>query len=380
MNNLYIHFPFCLKKCDYCDFYSIEKGLQSAAVYKQYLEALKNDLLQWKEYFPEFDIKTVYLGGGTPSLFPVELLSELFDFIAKQVSFDPREVTIEVNPATITLEKLKQYKQLGINRISLGVQSFNEQELKMLGRIHNVQEAINSYNLIKEDEFSNVNIDLMFRIPTSASAKVGRPGQNLEKLIYSLQKVVELNPEHVSIYSLTLEKNTSLFRRVAEKKVSMPDEDTDCEMYSKIRQYLIKNGYFQYEISNFCRKTFESEHNLNYWNNGEYLGLGAAAHSQIMGERFHNVGNIEEYIKNSGNVRQKSGRIMVSEAIFLGLRRLVGVDLRSFYERYGIDLLKHYSHKIQSLKENGLIDISAGNLRLTERGIFLANQVFLEFV
>ncbi|MBU0579872.1 MAG: radical SAM family heme chaperone HemW [Candidatus Omnitrophica bacterium] len=370
MKSLYIHFPFCLKKCDYCDFYSKEIHSLSKDVYQQYLDALKNDLLQWQENFSEFNIKTVYLGGGTPSLFPKELLFELFElFKQKNEKFNPEEVTLEANPASVTQQKLIQYKKLGINRISLGVQSFQDNELKALGRVHNAQEAIDTYNLIRATGFSNVNIDLMFNIPK----------QTALSLRNSLEVVKNLNPEHISIYSLTLERAVPLFQKVIAKEITLPGEDEDYAMYKQIKSFLKEKGYIQYEISSFSKENYQCRHNLNYWENGEYLGLGAAAHSQIKGERWQNY-NMEEYLENSGKAHQNNGKITLSEAVFLGLRRLVGVNLRAFYLSYGLDLLEKYSHEIQKLKQNGLIEVFNGNLRLTERGIFLANQVFLEFV
>jgi oxygen-independent coproporphyrinogen-3 oxidase len=385
---IYIHFPFCLKKCAYCDFYSCPMDKLSRDIFERYLEALKEDFLQWTLTPPTAKggtpspkwgrgrgwgpgDTTLYLGGGTPSLFPTPLLENLFEFIYTCIpQQSTREITIEVNPATIDRDKLDTYKKLGINRISLGVQSLVDTELRTLGRVHAAAQVLTTYELIRSSGFDNVSIDLMFRIP----------GQTLDTLRYSLETALKLKPEHFSVYSLTLEKDTLLAGQIARQELVLPDEDIDYQMYKMVREILSKNDYFQYEISNFAQKDKECRHNLNYWANGEYIGLGPSAHSQVGGTRWFNPDDLDDYINNSGKTRIKSGKITISEAVFLGLRGVGGINLDHFMSRYGFDLREKFPSQIKKLKENGLLSENNGYLQLTEKGIFLANQVFLEFV
>ncbi len=382
---LYIHFPFCLKKCAYCDFYSCPVNDLPKDIYRKYLECLKNDLAQWTSppaplsKRPDgsgplgegLGVRSIYLGGGTPSLFPVELLEELFTFLRTMFRWeDVKEITIEVNPATVTKGNLTAYKKFGVSRISIGVQSFIDTQLELLGRAHTAAQARDTYELVRSTGFDNVSIDLMFRIP----------GQTTETLHKDLETIRTLAPEHVSIYSLTLEEGTPLEQAVKKGEVKIPDEDTDFLMYQEIRTELSAQGYVQYEISNFAKPGKECTHNINYWKNNEYIGLGAGAHSQVNGTRWSNPDSIIDYINSSGINRQNNGKITVGEAVFLGLRETGGIRLDSFHARYGIDIATAFSPQIAQLKKAGLLHEVSGYLRLTEKGIFLANQVFMEFV
>jgi putative oxygen-independent coproporphyrinogen III oxidase len=369
---LYIHFPFCKKKCGYCNFFSIPDSQLDQNFYPLYINALKNELLQWlDEISPDIVVKTLYLGGGTPSLLPVPELIGLLDFFRANIrNFSPREITIECNPATLTPAKLTAYKKSGINRLSLGVQSFDDQELSALGRIHTAAEAKNTFKMIRSAGFDNINIDLMFGIPY----------QTTNSWQKTLEQSILLSPEHISVYGLTLEKGTALFKRVNDHELEIADHDLNYEMYKYCRTLLPETGYEQYEISNFSKKTRESLHNITYWQNKEYLGLGAAAHSQVNGVRFYNLDDIEKYIKNSGKIRKKSGKIMLSEAIFLELRMVGGINLNSFNDRYGINFQTSFSHQIKDLQAKGLLEHKDGFIRLTDKGIYLANQVFMEFL
>lgn len=284
MKNLgiYIHIPFCVKKCDYCDFISY---CDKNNLIEVYIEKLKEEITNNlnKNYYM---IKTIYIGGGTPSFIDSKYIVDILNTIKEEYNLENAEVTIEVNPGTVTENKLLDYKNAGINRLSIGLQETSQKLLKQIGRIHTYAEFLETYNLAREIGFKNINIDLM----------IGLPNQNIANIKDSLQKIINLNPEHISVYSLILEEGTKLYKKYEEKQIELPDDEIERNMYWYVKNTLENNGYTHYEISNFAKPGYESKHNVSCWNQEEYIGFGVAAHSYINGARYSNTNKLEEYI------------------------------------------------------------------------------------
>ena len=367
MRGLYIHIPFCLKKCEYCDFVSYADCYHRAG---DYLVALIEEL---KIYRGE-SIDTVYIGGGTPSSLPADaicvLLENVFRFfdVAKDA-----EVTVECNPATVSFEKLKTLRDAGVNRLSIGVQSFNDEELSAIGRLHNSHDAISAIVDAKLAGFKNISVDLMF----------GLPNQTVETLKSSLISAISAGVNHISCYSLILEESTPLYDKVASHMVSLPDENTEVEMYNVVCDVLEKSGYNQYEISNFAKNDAKSRHNLKYWEATEYIGCGAAAHSYYNGQRYSNSPDLETYISaplKKYDVTAISEKDKMCEFMFLGLRKNEGISEREFMNRFGSTFYYEFSEPIKKYLELGLLEKSGDMLRFTKKGIRLSNTVLCEFV
>ena len=289
------------------------------------------------------------------------------------------EITIEVNPGTVTKEKLQDYKDIGINRLSIGLQCVQDRLLKLLGRIHTYEEFLNTYNLAKEVGFDNINIDLM----------LGLPNQSIEDLKESLNKIILLNPNHISTYSLIVEEGTNIYNQLENNELKLPDEELERNMYWYVKNLLELNGYNHYEISNFSKKGKESKHNMNCWNQEEYIGFGISAHSYINNIRFSNTNNLEEYIKNVNNNELEKNKIIEEEQtvednknefMMLGFRKIEGVDIAKFKEKFVDNPIFIYKEKLNKLVEEGLIEIDLNNIRLTNKGIDFANLVFEEFI
>ena len=297
---IYIHIPFCVRKCYYCDFVSYTNKQEMV---KEYVKCLKKEIDSYN--LDKYEVTTIYIGGGTPSFIESSYIKEIIDCLKDKLQnnntkFNEIETTIEVNPGTVNLEKLKQYKEVGINRISIGLQSSNDKLLKEIGRIHKYEEFLKTYNMAREVGFKNINVDLM----------IGLPNQTIEDLKNTIENIINLNPEHISVYSLILEENTKMEELVEKEKVKLPEEDIERQMYWYVKNKLELNKYFQYEISNFSKNEKESRHNLNCWEQKEYIGLGVAAHSYIERKRYSNTNNIEEYIQNI-----KSNNIPINRTI-----------------------------------------------------------------
>ena len=280
---IYVHIPFCKQKCYYCDFISYSNKYNEIP---QYIESLIKEIEAFD--FENYNVTTIYIGGGTPSYIDSKYIKQILAKIKEKTKYEMAEITIEVNPGTVTESKLKDYKEAGINRISIGLQSTKNQLLKQIGRIHTYEEFLDSYNLAKKVGFENINVDLM----------LGLPNQNINDLRESLTKVIYLNPNHISIYSLIVEEGTKIENLLEEGKLELPAEEQERNMYWYVKNTLELNGYQHYEISNFAKKGKESKHNLNCWNQEEYVGFGTAAHSYINGVRYSNTEKIEEYIEN----------------------------------------------------------------------------------
>ena len=367
---LYIHIPFCIKKCDYCDFLS---GPVSRAGQEDYVYALLREIKEAasREKRP---VSTLFIGGGTPSVLPVDLMELLLRELSEQFRFLPEaECTIEANPGTLTEEKLVLYRKYGLNRISIGLQSPVDQELKMLGRIHDYREFLESYELARHVGFDNINVDLMFAIP----------GQSYEGWVRNLRTVAALAPEHISAYSLIIEEGTPFFSR----KLDLPDEDTEYRMYEDVAGILGEYGYHQYEISNYARSGFECRHNKGYWTRMDYLGLGLGAASLIGKKRFTNTNIMEEYLNHSRDLTgiRKDVEILekkdeMGEFMFLGLRMTEGVSEEEFQEYFHVSVEKIYGRVIEKYIRQGLLERRNGRIFLTRRGIHVSNAVMADFL
>ena len=367
---LYIHIPFCIKKCDYCDFLS---GPVSRAGQEAYVYALLREIKEAasREKRP---VSTLFIGGGTPSVLPVDLMELLLRELSEQFRFLPEaECTIEANPGTLTEEKLVLYRKYGLNRISIGLQSPVDQELKMLGRIHDYREFLESYELARHVGFDNINVDLMFAIP----------GQSYEGWVRNLRTVAALAPEHISAYSLIIEEGTPFFFR----KLDLPDEDTEYRMYEDVAGILGEYGYHQYEISNYARFGFECRHNKGYWTRMDYLGLGLGAASLIGKKRFTNTNIMEEYLNHSRDLTgiRKDVEILekkdeMGEFMFLGLRMTEGVSEEEFQEYFHVSVEKIYGRVIEKYIRQGLLEKRNGRIFLTRRGIHVSNAVMADFL
>ena len=376
---IYIHIPFCKQKCYYCDFVSYSNKCSEV---KEYIESLKKEIEEFD--FSNYKVTSIYIGGGTPSyidsIYIVEILSELKEKLkCNLIEFKDIEITIEVNPGTVDTKKLNDYKKLGINRLSIVLQSTKNDILKKIGRIHTYQEFLEIYKLARETGFKNINIDLM----------IGIPGQKIGDLKNTLQDIIKLEPEHISVYSLIIEENTPIEKMLENGEIKLPDEDLERNMYWYVKNTLELNGYNHYEISNFAKLGKESRHNLNCWNQEEYIGFGVAAHSYLNGIRFSNTINVEEYIQHIENNR-KEENIQIEESqsledkknefMMLGFRKIQGVDIARFKEKFIDNPIFLYRENLNKLVEEGLIEVDLNHIKLTNKGIDLANLVFEEFV
>lgn len=382
---IYIHIPFCRQKCNYCDFisYSNKEKLK-----REYIESITKEIKEIKRKIrkeKKYKVTTIYIGGGTPSSIESKYIIELLKEVRKEleecqnVEIDIKETTIEVNPGTIDREKIEDYKNVEINRISIGLQSTEDKLLKQIGRIHNYEQFIDTYKLIKEVGIQNTNIDLM----------IGLPNQTIEILKESIEKVIELEPNHISVYSLIVEEGTKISKQIDNGEMKLPKEETEREMYWYTKNALEKNGYEQYEISNFAKKGYRSKHNVNCWEQKEYIGIGLAAHSYINGTRKSNIENIEEYIKNIQNneleknviIHEKQGKEdKMLEYMLLGLRMIQGISIQKFKNKFNCNPIFIYKNKLDFLVRQELIIVDEDNIRLTDKGLDLANIVWEEFV
>ncbi len=368
MRAIYIHIPFCVKKCDYCDFVSFP-GIDENTI-DRYADSICEELKAQKEFLSG-GISTLYFGGGTPSLLSPAQVERIFSAVRQVCTGFPdrQEITMEANPGTVDADKLRSFKKLGINRISLGVQSFDNRLLKILGRIHTADQALNAYNDCRTAGFDNVSLDLMSALPS----------QTLEDWENTLKTAVSIKPEHISVYNLQVEEGTPMWDRKhsadTRERLSFPDEATDAEMYLLAVRHLGKSGYNRYEISNFALEGKECRHNITYWKNKDYLGLGAAAHSFINGRRQANTSILADYLasptKAVVETWQSTPLSRRQEELFLGLRLSGGVET---------NLFEGFEKDVKELLGDGLIEEKKGRYRLTEQGVLLGNQVFSRFV
>lgn len=375
--SLYLHIPFCVKKCHYCDFLSFSGCSLSRQA--EYVDAMIQEIHAYREAAEDYEVKTIFLGGGTPSLLEKELVERLFHELYSVWRAAPEtEITIEANPGTLSREKLIGYHMIGINRLSLGLQSTIAQELATIGRIHNYEQFLANYYLAREAGFDNINIDIMSALP----------GQTLISYGKTLERILKLQPEHISSYSLILEEGTDFWEN-AEIERALPSEQTERIMYHYTKKCLQNAGYERYEISNYAKPGYACLHNQVYWTGGEYLGLGLGAASYWKGARFSNTPDMEEYMENCGRARITENRKEIvtatqksrmEEYMFLGLRMIRGVSIREFERRFGIPMNRIYGTVIRSYIGQGLLKIEQDRLMLTERGIDVSNSVMADFL
>lgn len=364
---LYVHIPFCVKKCAYCDFCSFPPDKFTDR--EKYVEALCDEILEYKAQGIALD--TVFFGGGTPSLLTPSEFGKIFDAIEESFKISPdAEITMEANPKTLTRENAISYISRGVNRFSLGLQSIHQNELKILGRIHLYSDFVDSYNLLRDLEIKNINVDLMYGIPEQTQASFSD----------TLTTVSALKPEHISLYSLILEEGTPLYSM--RDSITFPDEDCDCDMYFSAVNMLSSLGYRHYEISNYAISGKESRHNLKYWHDEEYIGVGLSAYSYFNGGRYGNTDNMESYLK--GERKTSSEQIDVSseayEYVMLSLRLADGFSLDEYKSRFSEDFIESRRDAIKQLIDNGYAEIRDGNLSLTDRGMYVSNAILTELI
>lgn len=394
---LYIHIPFCMKKCNYCDFLSAPADERTQ---NHYVAALLREIRYYGECCRDRRVSTIYIGGGTPSWLPEQYM----ELILKQlrVSFDideAAEITVECNPGTLTGQKLMTYKACGVNRLSIGLQSTFDDELKLLGRVHTYEQFLRNYELARKAGFSNINIDLMSALPY----------QTTVKYLTSLKRVIALRPEHISAYSLIIEKGTPFYekyrfdavkREAGMRTECLPGEETEYEIYEKTKEVLEQNGYRQYEISNYAKAGYECRHNIGYWKRTDYLGMGLGAASLIDNVRYTNARDLFLYIEETSDIHAVSiegvehgmatnlheqadvvsRNSQIEEYMFLGLRMTEGITRAEFRQTFGVEIEAVYAGILPKLAEEGLIRMEAGVIRLTKRGTDISNYVLSQFL
>jgi len=371
---LYLHIPFCIKKCLYCDFISFQCNEKKI---EEYLKALIKEIELYREEMTDSIVNTIFIGGGTPSILNEAQISTLMDSILKNFNIKKDlEITIESNPGTLTKGKLQSYKNNNINRLSIGLQSDNNVLLNIIGRIHTFEEFLSQYILARNMGF-NINIDLMYNLPN----------QSLKSWEQTLKNIVKLKPNHISVYSLKLEENTPLYKLYLEDSLNLSVDEIERKMHHYAIDYLLQNDYIHYEISNFSKEGYQCLHNINYWHNREYLGIGVSAYSYINSVRYSNTTDIKKYIKALKDStfpietkEYKTREDEIFETIFLGLRLTKGLNIKEFIKRYNINPLEKYKKEIEKLNRLELIEIFDSHIRLTRYGIDVSNQVFLEFL
>ena len=370
---LYIHIPFCVKKCNYCDFLSAPSSKQ---VQIAYMDTLQKEIEEKAIAYKDWCVDTIFIGGGTPTSVPYETVVKMMDTVRAEFCLDKDcEITIECNPGTVTSEALKAYRAAGINRLSIGLQSADDELLKELGRIHTYEQFLETYTWARKAGFENINVDVMS----------GLPGQTLEKYEDTLRKVTELDIAHISAYSLIVEEGTPFFKLYEENKLDLPDEETERQMYYRTKEILGAAGFNRYEISNYAKKGCECRHNVRYWRREDYLGLGLGASSCMENVRFKNTDWLDEYVMENKymdkcEVQELSKEECMEEFMFLGLRMTEGVSKTKFADTFDVTMDKVYGPVLSKLKEQKLIAEEGDLVCLTEYGLDVSNRVWVEFL
>ena len=406
---IYIHIPFCQHKCDYCDFVSFSNKQDFI---ENYVEAVKKEINNYfkdKTLLETYTVTTIYIGGGTPSYINSKYICEIMHVLEENlknnmVKMEDMEITIEVNPGTVNKEKLEQYRKAKINRLSIGLQSTNNEMLKQIGRIHNYEQFLETYQKAKKVGFENINVDLM----------IGLPNQTIEDIKRSLKEIVQLNPTHISVYSLIVEEGTVIAQKIENHQLQEMDEELERNMYWYVKNTLELNGYTHYEISNFAKEGQESKHNMNCWRQKEYIGIGLAAHSYLNYVRYTNTSEMEQYttrmnhlneqivndiLKLSNNkektsLEEKEKNIETAyeieevqdledrkkEYMLLSLRTIEGVSISKFKEKYIDNPIFLFRKELEKLVEEKLVMIDGDDIKLTNKGLDLANLVWEEFI
>lgn len=374
MLELYIHIPFCIRKCNYCDFLSFPETESGIA---QYCHALKEEIKRTGDQAEGIGVRSVFIGGGTPSILEAEQITEIMTCIRNNFSIEKNaEITIESNPGTLNAEKLNCYHELGINRLSIGLQSTDDDCLRRLGRIHTFQEFEKNYEQARKSGFQNINIDLMS----------GLPGQSLRGYEDTLNRVTELKPEHISSYSLIIEEGTPFYKSDSVLQ-QLPDEDTERKMYERTKEILAQQGYERYEISNYARQGRECIHNLGYWEQVPYLGMGLGASSFYNGARFSNERNFRKYLstpylpfEHREDYVQVSREEQMEDTMIFGLRKMKGISVSEFEREFGTPIWEMYGSVIERYSNLGLLIQEGDVLRLTDAGIDVSNRIFEDFI
>lgn len=379
---LYLHIPFCIQKCNYCDFLSMPAKEE---VRRHYVNCLLEEIRQKGEQCKEYQVSTVFFGGGTPSLLAGVQIAELMEAIRNSFQVDAdAEITIECNPGTLDRQKLLFYQRSGVNRLSIGLQSAVNRELQLLGRIHTYEQFLENYDLARKMGFENINVDLISALP----------GQKTKDWEYTLKKVMELRPEHISAYSLMVEEGTPFHeiygqdarrREQGEHPRYLPEEETEQEMYQLTGQMLAEKGYRRYEISNYARPFKECRHNIGYWQRVPYLGLGLGSSSLMEERRFSNTGSLEEYLNRCPEFGKENITVLgknqqMEEFMFLGLRMTDGISREEFEKQFELELEGVYGTALQKLCREGMLLQKAGRICLTEEGILVSNYVLSQFL
>lgn len=359
---LYLHIPFCIRKCAYCDFLSAPAGAETR---KQYVERLLEEIRQSEVLSKEYEVATAFFGGGTPSILEGGQIRAVLELLKSQFCFrEDAEITMEANPGTVDREKLLQYRQAGINRISFGLQSSDDRELKLLGRIHTWEQFLESFRLAREAGFKNINVDLMSALP----------GQTAESYRNTLKRVLALEPEHISAYSLILEEGTPFYETYEAHPELLPTEDEERQMYYDTKEILHVHGYERYEISNYAKPGYACRHNLGYWERADYKGYGLGAASLLGNVRFSNQTDLQEYLTGNfkGSEERLTEQAIREEYFFLGLRKTEGVVPGIYRE--------HYEKLMEKLQMQQLLAEKNGKMYLTEKGIDVSNYVLAQFL
>ena len=376
---IYVHIPFCVQKCLYCDFLSFAA---EERVQEDYVNALLEEIRHYGETMTDYDVTTIYIGGGTPSYVNHVWIETVLAEIYENFSIKPNvEISIECNPGTLSSWKLGAYKSAGINRLSIGLQSANNEELKLLGRIHTYEDFLKSYEMARAAGFDNINVDLMS----------GLPKQNVSKFLETLYKVIKLRPEHISAYSLIIEKGTPFYdsykfdlvkQQAGMKTDFLPSEDEEYRIYKATQEVLKQNGYVQYETSNYAQKGYECRHNIGYWTRENYLGVGLGAASLIENVRYTNTSNIDTYMQGEWVAVEEpiTRKAQMEEFMFLGLRMNEGVSREDFENNFNISIEAIYREPLEELKRKELLVARAGRIFLTDKGRDLSNYCFAKFL
>ena len=372
---LYIHIPFCVKKCEYCDFLSWNAGEEER---QQYVAALLSEIESYREFAKGYRVSTIFIGGGTPSVLLPKQMEDILQKIYEIFELERRpEITVEVNPGTVDEEKLQCYKENGVNRLSMGLQSVKDEKLRLLGRIHTYQEFVESYELARKAGFDNISIDLISSVP----------GQTLQEWKEELETAAAQNPEHISVYQLIIEEGTPFYEKYAEHPELLPDEETSREIYLWTGKFLKEAGYEQYEISNYAKPGKESRHNLKYWERGDYLGLGLGAASMVRNIRMSNTKDMRTYLERCDKPKTIREDVQfleeprqMEEFMFLGLRKTRGVSKKEFKRIFGREMDMVYEKALHKCLENGMLLEHKDRIFLSEEGTLLSNMVLSEFL
>lgn len=372
--SLYIHIPFCAQKCLYCDFPSFAR---KDHLRKAYIEALNKEIISLREKYNNLEINTIFIGGGTPSVLEADELECLLKEVAKLNMAKDIEYSMECNPGNLTEEKLEVMKNYGVNRISMGLQAKQDNLLKGLGRIHNYKTFKENFLLAKKVGFNNINVDLMF----------GLPNQRLNEWEETLREIISLEPAHISAYSLIIEEGTTFYNLYENDKLKLPTEEEERKMYHLAKKILEENGFNQYEISNYAKEGKECRHNLAYWNMDNWIGVGSAAASYINGKRIKNISSVEEYI-NSINEKGEAVEEIINnskndnmeEFMFMGLRKINGIDENEFKKRFSMNINDVYGEILNKYIDEGLLIRDSGRIFLSEKGIEISNIIMADFL